>query len=154
MVAVCYSSASVRDRCVVNSTRMCEPNEDRSLLQCQGGFSPPLDKMRFSDSCHTTFERLSLHGIDRNIELVSGPCDNWGRSVDTLDVAPKRLIGADGQPRWEFTNAATHSAQGISIDAMADRRRMVLEEDLPTWAVQIFEEHVGKQDHCTAMGKL
>eukprot|EP01043_Picozoa_sp_COSAG02_P070567 COSAG02_NODE_12546_length_1527_cov_1.727591_2_plen_149_part_00 len=142
MVAVCYSAESVRDRCIVNSTRICNVGEDRSQLRCQGGFSPPLHKMRFSDSCASVFAKPSLHGIDRNIELVPGLCDNWGRSVKTLAVSPKRMIGADGQQRWEFTNATTHSAQGIPIEAMADCRRTVLEKKLPKWVVRTFEEHV------------
>ena len=110
--------------------------------------------MRFSDSCRTLFESPSFHGVDRNVELVSGPCDNWGRSVDTLAVAPKRAIGADGEPRWEFTNAATHSAQGIPIDAMADRRRVVLEQDLPIWAVRVFEQHIRGPDSSDPVAKL
>ncbi len=154
MVAVCYSSASVRDRCIVNSTSMFKPDEDRSQLRCQGGFSPPLDKMRFSDSCRALFERPSCHGVDRNVELVPGLCDNWGRSVDTLAVAPKRVIGADGEPRWEFTNAATHSAQGVPIDAMADRRRVVLEQDLPRWAVRVFSQHIRGPDNLALVAKL
>ena len=141
MVAVCYSSTSVRERCIVNSTGMCNRGDELSQLRCQGGFSPPLTKLRFSDSCASLFDKPSLHGIDRNVELVPGPCDNWGRSVDTLAVAPKRAIGADGEAYWEFTNTATHSAQGIPIDAMADRRRAVLEKDLPGWAVSTFGEH-------------
>ena len=142
MVAVCYSSASVRDRCIVNSTGMCDVGDDRSQLRCQGGFSPPLHKMRFSDSCASLFDKPSFHGIDRNIELVPGLCDNWGRSVRTLAVSPKRVVGTDGEPRWEFTNTATHSAQGIPINATADGRRTVLEKELPKWAVRTFEAHV------------
>ena len=136
MVAVCYSSASVRERCVVNSTGMSSPGDDRSKLRCQGGFSPPLDNMRFSDTCESIFARPSLHGVDRNVELVPGVCDNWGRSVDTVEVAPERVGNS-----WVFTNAATHSAQGIPIDAAADRRRTVPEDELPEWAVRIFREH-------------
>jgi hypothetical protein len=142
MVAVCYSSASVRDRCIVNSTGMCNLGDDRSQLRCQGGFSPPLGKLRFSDSCASAFDMPSLHGIDRNIELVPGLCDNWGRAVDTLAVSPTRTVGTDGEPCWEFTNAATHSAQGIPINVMTDRRRTVPEKELPKWAVRIFKEHV------------
>lgn len=144
MVAVCYSSTNVRERCIVNSTGMRNLGDDLSQLRCQGGFSPPLRKMRFSDSCATLFDKPSLHGIDRNVELVPGLCDNWGRSVDTLYVSPKRVIGADGEANWEFTNTATHSAQGIPIDAMADRRRVVLEKDLPGWAVRAFSEHTAQ----------
>ena len=90
MVAVCYSAASVRDRCVVNSTRLRMPGEDESKLRCQGGFCPPLSRLRFSDSCATMFASSpSLHGVDRNVELVPGTVDNWGRSVvRTVAVAP------------------------------------------------------------------
>jgi hypothetical protein len=73
------------------------------------------------------------------VELVPGRCDNWGRSVDAVDVAPERA----GPDSWAFTHAAAHGTQGTPTAAAADRRRTVREDELPAWAVRIFEEHCG-----------
>ena len=95
MLAICYSAAAMRARTVVNSTRLLpHPNEPKQpaaapvLVRCQGGFCPPLPRLRFSDSCQAIFQSPSLFGVDRNVELVPWLCDNLGQRVRTLNVAP------------------------------------------------------------------
>ena len=93
--------------------------------------------------------------MDRNVELVPGAVDNWGRSVKTVDVAPVLLLAGSsggGGRRWEFTTPVVlsghHSStsqeqdgngrntQGVTVVA---KRRAIEAEGLPQWVADAFE---------------
>jgi hypothetical protein len=153
-VALCYSADRVREATIVNSTGLRDlygqPRWPESALSCAGGFSPPLSKLRFCASCSDVFALPSLHGVDRNVQLVShGELDCWGQAVATLDVSPQRHAssgdghGDDGDAEWSFVGRASfnhlHASEAdAAAQAAEGTRRRVREDELPAWALEVF----------------
>ena len=130
MLALAYSSALVRDVTIVNSTRLRnDPTRSESELSCRA-FSPPRPRLVFSDTCAAAFAAPSLHGIDRNVELVPGLVDTVGRSAPSLLPAPTRASGG----RWELTAGTCEAGADGGV-----RRLCVEAAALPPWAAAAFE---------------
>ena len=160
-VALCYSADRVREATIVNSTGLRDlyeqPRRPESELSCAGGFSPPLPQLRFCSSCREVFATPSLHGVDRNVQLVShGPLDSWGRPVSTLDVSPQRRAADEGGgAEWSFVGRASFnplhaSAADAAAQSAEGTRRRVEEAELPDWALEVFR----REQAASARAKL
>ena len=163
-VALCYSADRVREATIVNSTGLRDlyeqPRRPESELSCAGGFSPPLPQLRFCSSCREVFATPSLHGVDRNVQLVShGPLDSWGQPVSTLDVSPQRRAadegGGAGGAEWSFVGRASFnhlhaSAADAAAQSAEGTRRRVEEAELPDWALEVFR----REQAASARAKL
>ena len=160
-VALCYSADRVREATIVNSTGLRDlyeqPRRPESELSCAGGFSPPLPQLRFCSSCREVFATPSLHGVDRNVQLVShGPLDSWGRPVSTLDVSPQRRAADEGGgAEWSLIGRASFnplhaSAADAAAQSAEGTRRRVEEAELPDWALQVFR----REQAASARAKL
>ena len=160
-VALCYSADRVREATIVNSTGLRDlyeqPRRPESELSCAGGFSPPLPQLRFCSSCREVFATPSLHGVDRNVQLVShGPLDSWGQPVSTLDVSPQRRAADEGGgAEWSFVGRASFnhlhaSAADAAAQSAEGTRRRVEEAELPDWALEVFR----REQAASARAKL